>query len=63
MLCLSRRVGEELVVAERLRIRVLGITNGVVKLGFEGPREIEVKRSEIFKPSIGGLCNESGRSS
>jgi len=49
MLCLSRRVGEDVVILGQLTVRVLGVSHGVVRLGFEGPREIDVKRSELIE--------------
>jgi len=47
MLCLTRRLEEEIVIAGRIRIRVLSIDNGRVKLGVDCPREIPVVRGEV----------------
>ncbi len=48
MLVLSRRMGESLVIAENIRLTVLGVSGGQVRLGIEAPRDISVHREEIF---------------
>lgn len=48
MLVLSRRMGETLVIAENIRLTVLGVSGGQVRLGIEAPRDISVHREEIF---------------
>lgn len=48
MLVLSRRKGEAVRVSENLRIVVLDVTRGRVKLGFAGPRELTVEREEVY---------------
>ncbi|MBT4865090.1 MAG: carbon storage regulator CsrA [Planctomycetaceae bacterium] len=47
MLVLTRKVDEEIVIADNIRICVVGIQNGKVQLGVSAPREIPVHRSEI----------------
>lgn len=49
MLVLSRRPGEDLIIADNILIRVLGINYSQVRLGIEAPRSIEVHRREIFE--------------
>ncbi len=48
MLVLSRRMGESLVIADDIRLTVLGISGGQVRLGIEAPKDISVHREEIY---------------
>lgn len=47
MLVLTRRRGEGVAIGPDIRIVVLGVTNGQVRLGIEAPRTIEVHRDEV----------------
>ena len=47
MLVVTRRRGEGVTIGPDVRIVVLGIKNGQVRLGIEAPRTIEVHRDEI----------------
>jgi len=47
MLVLTRRRGEGVAIGPDIRIVVLGLTNGQVRLGIEAPRTIEVHRDEV----------------
>ena len=48
MLVLSRRIGESLVIADDIRLTVLGVSGGQVRLGIEAPKHISVHREEIY---------------
>jgi carbon storage regulator len=48
MLVLTRRRGEGVAIGPDIRIVVLGLTNGQVRLGIEAPRTIEVHRDEVY---------------
>ena len=48
MLVLTRRRGEGVAIGPDIRIVVLGIQNGQVRLGVEAPRTVEVHRDEVF---------------
>jgi carbon storage regulator len=53
MLVLSRKVGDSVAVGSGdaghcVKVTVLGIESGHIKLGFEGPREIPVHRWEVW---------------
>jgi carbon storage regulator len=50
MLVLSRRVGEEIVIAGDIRVRVVSIQGNQVRLGFVAPLEIPIKRQELLEP-------------
>jgi carbon storage regulator len=47
MLVLSRRDGESVEIGENIRVTVVGIEGGRVKIGFEAPREVEIVRGEL----------------
>ncbi|MEW6519946.1 MAG: carbon storage regulator [Desulfurivibrio sp.] len=48
MLILSRKVGEAIIIADNIRIRVLENKGGFVKLGVEAPDQVIVHREEIY---------------
>ena len=47
MLVLSRREGEEIIVNERMRIRVLKIKGGGCQLAFDAPESDRIRRAEL----------------
>ena len=47
MLVLSRREGEEIVVNERMRIRVIKTNGGGCKLAFDAPESDRIRRAEL----------------
>ena len=56
MLVLSRRRGEGVTIGPDVRVVVLGIKGGQVRLGIEAPPKVEVHRDEVharFKKKIG----------
>ena len=48
MLVLSRRMGESLIIADDIRLTILGVSGGQVRLGIEAPKEISIHREEIY---------------
>ncbi len=48
MLVLTRRRGEGVTIGSDIRIVVLGIKGGQVRLGIEAPVAVEVHRDEVF---------------
>ena len=48
MLVLSRRVNESLLIDKEIKITVLDIKGGQVRLGITAPPEIKVHREEVF---------------
>lgn len=47
MLVLTRKSGQELIVAGQIRIRVLGTRTGSVRLGIEAPDGVAILRGEL----------------
>ena len=49
MLILSRKLGEQIVIADNIVITVVEIRGDQVRLGIEAPREVPVHRKEIYE--------------
>jgi carbon storage regulator len=47
MLVLSRKVGEEIVIADNIRVTVLSVHGDRVRLGILAPKEVVVDRQEV----------------
>ncbi len=47
MLVLSRRNGESVCIGPGIHVKVLAIRGGTVKLGFEAPPEVSIRREEV----------------
>lgn len=49
MLVLTRRVGEAVKLGEEITVRVLGISGGQIRLGFDAPKETNIVRTELLE--------------
>ena len=49
MLVLSRRIGETIVVDEKIEITVVDVQGDMVKIGINAPRDISIFRQEIYQ--------------
>jgi carbon storage regulator len=47
MLVLTRRVGDSVVIAEGIRVTVVSVHGGKVRLGITAPRGVTVDRQEV----------------
>lgn len=47
MLILTRKVGEGVVLNENVTVRIIDISKGVVKLGFDAPKDMLILREEL----------------
>ena len=47
MLVLTRKLGEEIVVGDNIRVKVLAIVGNRVRLGLEAPPEVSILRREL----------------
>jgi carbon storage regulator len=47
MLILSRKIGEAIVLDEKVTVRVIEVSKGVVKLGFDAPNDMLILREEL----------------
>ena len=46
MLVLSRKIGEEIIIADRIRVKVVGIQGNRVKLGIVAPEDLILPKLE-----------------
>ena len=49
MLILTRRVGETLMVGDKVTVTVLGIKGNQVRIGVDAPKDVAVHREEIYQ--------------
>lgn len=47
MLVLSRKVGETIVIDERITVTVISISGNRVRLGIDAPSDVGIRRSEV----------------
>jgi carbon storage regulator len=47
MLVLTREINQEILIGNDIKITVVGIKGGKVKIGIDAPEEIEVDRKEV----------------
>ena len=47
MLVLTRKTSERVIIGETIEVKVLEIRGGKVKLGFQCPPEISIRREEM----------------
>jgi carbon storage regulator len=48
MLVLIRRVGESVMIGSTVKVTVLGVRGGQVRVGVQAPQSLEVHREEVF---------------
>ena len=49
MLVLTRRVGEEIVIGDMVRVRIVAVQNQRVKVGITAPTQVTVHRGEVHE--------------
>lgn len=47
MLVLSRKPGQAIVVGDKIRVTVVRVRGGAVRLGIEAPAEVAIRRKEL----------------
>ncbi len=48
MLVLARNIGEEIVIGGDIRVCVVAVEGGKVRLGIDAPQSVAVDRKEVF---------------
>lgn len=48
MLILSRKIGESIIIDDRIEVKVLEITDGKIKIGIEAPKDVTIHRKEVY---------------
>nr|MBF0221263.1 carbon storage regulator CsrA [Desulfobulbaceae bacterium] len=48
MLILTRKIGEAIAIGDDIKVRLLEIKGGQVKIGVEAPNDVAVHREEVF---------------
>jgi len=48
MLILTRRIGEKLMIGDRISVTILGVKGNQVRLGVHAPEDVAIHREEIF---------------
>ena len=59
MLVLSRKVGERILLGEKIKITVVRVSGGGVRLGIEAPADVAVVREEVAQGETPGSSTES----
>ena len=54
MLVLTRRVGEEIVIADEIRVKVVLVRGDRVRIGIDAPPHICVERLEVHTRRVAG---------
>ena len=49
MLVLTRKPGEQIIIADNIRITVVSVGPGRVKIGIEAPQSVKVDRQEVHE--------------
>lgn len=52
MLVLTRRIGEEIVIAGDIQVVVLSVSGGKVRLGITAPSSVGVLRKELLRGDV-----------
>ena len=49
MLVLTRKVNEEILIGDNIRIKIVDIGAGRIRLGISAPRDVTVLRDEVIR--------------
>lgn len=49
MLVLARKLDESIVIGDDITIKIISIEKGIVKIGIDAPRDVDILRSELIE--------------
>ncbi|MEK4239932.1 carbon storage regulator CsrA [Paenibacillus sp. FSL H7-0714] len=49
MLVLRRKVGETVMIGDKIQIQILGIDGDQIKIGFLAPKDVQILRQELYE--------------
>ena len=52
MLVLTRRVGEEIIIGDSIRVSVIGVKGSNVRIGVTAPASVKVDRKEVHEQRL-----------
>lgn len=52
MLVLTRRVGEQIIIDDNIRLEILEVRSGKVRIGVEAPACVRVDRLEVYEKRV-----------
>ncbi len=61
MLVLTRKLGEAIKIGDRIKVVVVSIDSGNVKLGVDAPSEVVVHREEVYNKIVSANVAASGQ--
>jgi carbon storage regulator len=61
MLILSRKLGESVIVADEIVIRIVELRRSRVRIGIEAPLEISIRRGELVDEAPFRLASQIGK--
>ena len=50
MLVLSRKVQQQILIGDSIKITIIEMDRGKVRIGIEAPKEVAIMRSELVQP-------------
>lgn len=57
MLILTRRINEEVMIGDDIKIRILGVKGNQVRIGIAAPEDVSVHREEIYQRVLAEKSN------
>lgn len=59
MLCLTRKVGQTIIIGDDIEVTISGVQDGQVRLAISAPKHIAVDRAEIRAAKIANQRTEA----
>jgi carbon storage regulator len=59
MLVLGRKIGEEILIGDKVRVVVVGIRGSQVRLGFDAPPEVSIRRDEMHQREMSRVAGST----